>query len=144
MGFFGNFAYYTVVILALATAYRFTFGLADKPIKNTHIDTIHQIRMVPGELLLPNGRLKMSGISDMVTRTLNEDHITPGFLGHKAFNLIKFKRGQIHSFVNKEHVFIIEMVDRSYLGQFGFYYYKFTDKKFLRHKVNLFPSQYQK
>jgi len=100
--------------------------------------------MVPGNLLLPNGRLKMTGRSDNVTRHLNEEHITPGFFPIKAFNFIKFKRGMIHSFINKDHVFIIELIDRNYLGQFGFYYYKFGEKKFLRHKENLFPTQYQK
>jgi len=144
MGIVGSFFYYTLLTLAVLTAYRFTFGLDDKPIKNNHIDLQHQLEIVPGDLLLPDGKLKMTGRSDYVARKLNKDHITPGIFHFKVFNNIKFKRGMIHSFVNKDHVIIIELIDRNYLGQFGFYYYKFNEKKFLRHKENLFPSQYQK
>lgn len=144
MGFFGSVLYYSLYILAVASIYRFTFGIDDKPIKNTHIDIKHQIQMVPGDLLLPDGRLKMSGRSSNVTRRLNEENIKPGFLSHKVFNFLKFKRGTIHSVINNEHVFIIETVDRNYMGQFGFYYYRFNEKKFIRHKESLFLNQYQK
>merc|ERR1719264_371051 len=66
-------------------------------------------------MLLPDGRLKMSGNSPSITREIDWDRVKPGMLPFKAFNLIKFKRGMIHSFVNEDHVFIIEMVDRQYL-----------------------------
>lgn len=50
----------------------------------------------------------------------------------------------VHSVFSNDHVFILEMIDRNYLGQFGFYYYRSEDKKFVRHKENLFPTQYEK
>jgi hypothetical protein len=50
----------------------------------------------------------------------------------------------VHSVFNNDHVFILEMIDRNYLGQFGFYYYRNKDKKFVRHRENLFPTQYAK
>jgi len=41
-GLLGSFFYYTLLTIGALTAYRFTFGLDDKPIKNTHIDADHQ------------------------------------------------------------------------------------------------------
>jgi len=128
----------------LIVAYRLTLGEDDKPMKNVHVDTVHQVELVDGPLLLKDGKLRMSGQSKQVTRHMDMDLVVPGILGSQVFNMIKFKRGMIHSFINKDHAIIIEMTDRQYLGQFGFYYYNFESKKLLRHKENLFPGQYNK
>lgn len=100
--------------------------------------------MVNGQLLNKDGRLKMSGHSNTVTRHLDPSLIVPGILKNKIFNPLKFKRGMTHSWVNKEHVLILEMIDRQYLATFAFYYYRFGHKDFKYYKTFYFPGQYPK